>query len=586
MKGKMKNMRWFTPIVLLALLIMSIATGCASSAYPSSPGTYTSTPIVPHSPSYGTPSMPTSMPSSPSYNGGPSQSGQYPSYPSSGGNIGLSAGGAKDVNNFRDNIKNAFLPLPTDITYEGLFYDYYFDTGQQKPSNKLFSPSYSYAVTKDPFSQKTEYYLSVGLNSGLKQSDFNRKLLNLVIVLDMSGSMSSPFDEYYYDSTGVQVRLTSQERNQQKLEVAKDAIMAITDQLGEGDRLGIVVFDTTASVLEPITAVSHLDMNDVQRTVNKIQPGGSTDLSSGMKLGTELLNKYSGSDPNTYENRIIFITDAMPNTGETGEYSLARLLKKNADSHMYTTFIGVGVDFNTELVDYITKTRGANYYSVHSPTEFMDRVDNEFDYMVTPLVFNLKLNLEAKGWDIQRVYGSPEADQATGEIMQVNTLFPSENKGGETRGGLILLKLTRHPGETGSLKLTASYEDRSGRKDSSESTISLESTGPEYFDNSGIQKGVLLARYADLMKDWISDQRENAHVSVVWKPRVNMDEGICIPPVPLSTWERQSMPLNVSSEYRTLFKQFSGYFVNEMDQIGDEDLGQELSILQALSKYR
>ena len=43
--------------------------------------------------------------------------------------LGLSTGGAKDINNFRENIRNNYLPLPTDITYEGLFYDYYFDTG-------------------------------------------------------------------------------------------------------------------------------------------------------------------------------------------------------------------------------------------------------------------------------------------------------------------------------------------------------------------------------------------------------------------------------------------------------------------------
>ena len=45
-----------------------------------------------------------------------------------GQNIGFSVGGAKDINNFRENIKNGYLPVPTDVTYEGLFYDYYFDT--------------------------------------------------------------------------------------------------------------------------------------------------------------------------------------------------------------------------------------------------------------------------------------------------------------------------------------------------------------------------------------------------------------------------------------------------------------------------
>lgn len=43
--------------------------------------------------------------------------------------IGLSAGGAKDINNFRENIQCGFMPQKSDITMEGIFYDYYFDTG-------------------------------------------------------------------------------------------------------------------------------------------------------------------------------------------------------------------------------------------------------------------------------------------------------------------------------------------------------------------------------------------------------------------------------------------------------------------------
>jgi len=93
--------------------------------------------------------------------------------------LGFATGGAKDVNNFRENIENDFLPLPSDITYEGLYYDYYFDTAKQE-CDELFCPSYAAAITNDPFSGETEYYLSVGLNSNLKASDFERKKLNLV----------------------------------------------------------------------------------------------------------------------------------------------------------------------------------------------------------------------------------------------------------------------------------------------------------------------------------------------------------------------------------------------------------------------
>ncbi|CAF4104239.1 unnamed protein product, partial [Rotaria sordida] len=46
--------------------------------------------------------------------------------------LGFAVGGAKDVNNFRENIQNNYLPSITDLSYEGLFNDYFFDTGDQQ----------------------------------------------------------------------------------------------------------------------------------------------------------------------------------------------------------------------------------------------------------------------------------------------------------------------------------------------------------------------------------------------------------------------------------------------------------------------
>ena len=43
----------------------------------------------------------------------------------------------------------------------------------------------------------------------------------------------------------------------------------------------------------------------------------------------------------------------------------------------------MGLDFNTELVEAISKVRGANYYSVHSPGEFKRRLVDDFDFAVT-----------------------------------------------------------------------------------------------------------------------------------------------------------------------------------------------------------
>jgi Ca-activated chloride channel family protein len=583
-------------LIILVLLATALASACSAPSAPSTSGNehQSTTPPAPATerpPAY-TPPASTSPAPSPSYAPPPSGTGAPAAAPSltfpwseSKDTIGFAVGGAKDINNFRENIKNGYLPLPTDITCEGLYYDYYFDTGQTKACNKLYCPSYSYAVTRDPFSHKTDYYLSVGLNSGMKESDFARKKLNLVIVLDISGSMSSSFDSYYYDRFGNPVELDWTERHTQKIEVAKDAVMSILDQLNDDDRFGIVLYNSQAYLLQPMTLVRRSDMDDVYDRISEIQADSNTNLSAGMRLGTDLVEKYSDSDPDDYENRIIFLTDAMPNTGETGQYGLLSLLKNNASDHIYTTFIGIGVDFNTELIDYITKTRGANYYSVHSPRDFMARVDDEFDYMVTPLIFNLRLTLDSDDWEIEQVYGSPEADKATGELMKVNTLFPSKKVDGETKGGLILLKLRNTGDESGSIRLRTSYEDRAGDVDGSEAKIYLDDERPEYFDNSGIQKGVLLARYADLVQNWLVDEREHASWSRPWEPRVSYEDGICLPPSLLGQWERTSLPLMVSSPYRSLFRDFSGYFSDEMDEIGDNTLKQEMDILHQLGGY-
>jgi Ca-activated chloride channel family protein len=271
-------------------------------------------------------------------------SGYYPP-PTSPGNIGLSAGGAKDIANFRENIRNNYLPLPTDVTYEGLFYDYFFETGQTEPSSKLFSPSYSYAVSCDPISHQTEYYLSVGLNSGLKESDFQRKKLNVVIVLDNSGSMGESFNRYYYDQAGNQVDLYNEDGmtwQMRKMESANQSVVAIIDQLRWDDRFAIVTFNSNARLVKPMGSVNQTDMNRIRSMVLDINAGGSTNLDAGLDMATGLFRGEFEINSYEYENRIIVLTDAQPNTGDISSYGFSNTLMRNADNRIYSTVIGIG----------------------------------------------------------------------------------------------------------------------------------------------------------------------------------------------------------------------------------------------------
>jgi len=497
--------------------------------------------------------------------------------------IGLAVGGAKDVENFRENIEQGYMPLPTDVTYEGLFYDYYFETGQMEACEKLFCPSYSAAISRDPISGEAQRYLSVGLNSGI--TDFSRKKLNLVVVLDYSGSMGSPFSDYYYDQFGNRVEVEADSGSSRtKMEIADQAVVDLLGHLEAEDRFSLVVFSDQAYVVEPLTKVGEKDLETVEDAILEVEEYSGTNMEAGMEKGTAAFGKYVEIDPWERENRIIFITDAMPNLGETGEGELLGILEENAEEGIYTTFIGVGVDFNTELVEKLIKVRGANYYSVHSASDFQERMDEEFDFMVTPLVFDLLLRLDSPGYRIEKVYGSPEADEATGEIMKVNTLFPSRAEEGEVKGGIILIKLEEVSGDA-NITLAVTYRDRNGTLDGDEAAVIFPQVEPDFYQNDGIRKAVLLSRYADLLKNWIIDEREALEIDEPVEPSVTTEGGISVPPE-LGEWERTSLPLTVSEPYRDLFEAFGDYFENESEALGDIDLQQEEVVLDELSGRR
>ena len=74
---------------------------------------------------------------------------------------------------------------------------------------------------------------------------FGRPPLNLVLVLDVSGSMNQPFS----GSTG------------SKISVAKDCVLAILSQLKPDDAFGIVSFNDMTEVLQPLVTLSKMNQS-------------------------------------------------------------------------------------------------------------------------------------------------------------------------------------------------------------------------------------------------------------------------------------------------------------------------------------
>lgn len=502
--------------------------------------------------------------------------------------LGFSVGGAKDINNFRENIKQGFMPVEEDITHEGIFYDYFFDNNITKQAEHLFEPSYTSYKKKHPLTDKEEIYLSVGLNSNIPKASFKRKKLNLTVVLDISGSMTSSFDQYHYSRNRNSRRYNdnSQKRDENfdsrsKMEIAKECVTDLTKHLNYDDRFAVVLFNSESHLAKPLTKLNKTNMDAIRQHISELRAEGGTNMYAGINTASELYDNLTDYDAKEYDNRIIFLTDAMPNTNVTDKNSLWGLMKVNAERRVYTTFVGIGVDLNSELINYITKTPGANYYAVHNAQDFKKRMDTQFDYMVTPLVFDLTLHLNSKDYEIEAVYGSPEANQATGEIMKVNTLFPSETEEGKTRGGIILMKLKKI-GSSDKIDLTVGYKDRNGVPFTNTEKVTF-SKAMQGTDN-GIRKAVLLSRYVNLMHDWINNKTvpEESVGEDDWQYNKQPNQPAHNRHNRRSKWERGSRELAVSPHFLKQFKEFKKYFAKEATAIKDDDLRQELDLLDIL----
>ncbi len=493
--------------------------------------------------------------------------------------IGFSVGGAKDADNFYENIKNGYLPKLKSITYEGVFYDHYFESPKDSICENLFCPSYTTHSRENLYTNEKEHYLSVGLDSNIKPSDFQRKKLNIVVVLDISGSMRSQFNRYYYDKSGSS---KNEESKLSKMEIANKALVGMIGHLADEDRLGVVLFDNQAYNAKPLRLIKNTNIEATKKHILNLKSRGGTNWSAGYRSGAELFKTLEAElkDPNIYENRIIFLTDAMPNRGELSEDGLFGLVEKASKEGIYTTFIGIGVDFNNDLVEAVSKTRGANYFAVHSSKEFAKRMDEEFDYMVTPLVFDLQLKLISEGNKIEAVYGSPDANRATGEIMYVNTLFPSPTKDGKTKGGVVLLKVK----EAKEMKLMVSYKDRSGKSYQSTKKVSFKNS-----NDTSIQKAILLSDYVTLMQNWMLDQRQSCQDKVTPNFRIMPLEKRCMiypPDRPefnlVKTWERKSCPLKISEGYKKLLSIFMRDFKTKSANFKEDSFEKEIKALESL----
>lgn len=157
--------------------------------------------------------------------------------------------------------------------------------------------------------------------------------LNVTLVLDASGSM----------------------REGNRVDIAWAAANSILNSLQPRDRIAVVHFST--DVIENLT-VKHLrtDHPDVQRSIDRLEPRGSTNVQAGLDLGVELADQARMDRPDAY-NYIILMSDGVANVDATNPFAI---LESSPDydskNPLRIITIGVGIEnYNDVLLEQLAQ---------------------------------------------------------------------------------------------------------------------------------------------------------------------------------------------------------------------------------------
>ncbi|MET9449323.1 vWA domain-containing protein [Streptomyces cinerochromogenes] len=184
----------------------------------------------------------------------------------------------------------------------------------------------------------------VGLATRPAAPDAHRPPAALTFVIDTSGSMDEPG----------------------RLDLARHALATLTDRLRDDDSVALVTFGDDAETVLPMTRLGgHRDT--VREAVDGLRARSSTNLGAGVEKGyaTAVEGLREGAT-----NRVVLISDALANTGETSADAILRRIDGARREHGITLFgVGVGSSYGDALMERLADRGDGHTVYVSDPGE-------------------------------------------------------------------------------------------------------------------------------------------------------------------------------------------------------------------------
>ena len=239
-------------------------------------------------------------------------------------------------------------------------------------------------------------FLRLNLKSLTTAKSERRTPVNVAIVIDRSGSMQGD-----------------------RIAAAKEGARVALKRLSSDDIVSLVSYNHDFDVLSPAAPLR--DSRDkLIEAIDNLQASGTTALYAGVQEGGRQVEKFV-SDNNV--NRVILLSDGLANVGPSTPGELAELGRKLASKGISVSTIGLGLDYNEDLMQRLAAASDGNHAFVERPSDLAEIFDREFGDALSVSARDITIIIECKlGFKPMRILGrdgSIAGDKVTLKLNQM-----------------------------------------------------------------------------------------------------------------------------------------------------------------------
>lgn len=256
-----------------------------------------------------------------------------------------------------------------------------------------------------------------------------RQPVDVAVVMDTSGSMSG----------------------RGKMEYARLAAREMVEQLGYEDRFALVTFSDRANTPWPARSVS--SRHEIFETIASIRAGGGTNMYEGLTAGFDALGQ---GDPNRVR-RLVLLSDGHANIGLKDPASLSGLVARGSESGIGTSTVGLGLDYNEDLLATMADAGGGDYTFVDHPSTLSHIFSEELDGMTRAVARGTTLHVELEPGVVARDVFGYAVDDLSRRSFE---LFFGDLHAGQTRKAVLRLDVPAGTGDHVELaEVSLRYQD-------------------------------------------------------------------------------------------------------------------------------